>query len=308
MPGQLIEGPDDHLNFAQYGLGEGEGQDPLSEAALEPQGEPAAPAMNEESSLGGEDVPEKYRGKSAQELLDIVRNQESLIGRQSNELGDLRQQTGTLQGLVEKALTLHDPAVGRQDNPGSEDDLSEEDWRDNPAEATTRVVRDAVNQATDPLKQQVSQLQAEKESAAFQARHPSAPQDINSQEFIEFCQGSEYRKNLALKAFGDHENGNYDFSAADELWAAWEEKQPPGQPAAESAPVSPAQPTQMEPPVQEPPSLVTPGASQSDPSASGKPSYSWQGLADLQEKNPDYYWRDDVQAQINEAISEGRVR
>jgi hypothetical protein len=309
MPGHLIDGPDDHLNFAQYGLeGEGGDTDPLATAQVQEQPPAQTPAPAAQELPADDGVPEKYRGKSAQELLDIVRNQETLIGRQSNELGDLRQQTGTLQGLVDKALSLHDPAAGRQDHPGDESSLSEDDFREDPVGATSRVVRDAVKQETAPLQEQVSQLTAANDAASFQARHPSAATDINSQEFIDFCQGSEYRKNLALKAFGDHANGNYDFTAADELWQAWEDKQPASATSGEAAPTTPVQSTKEAAPIQEPPSMVPAGSGGGEPGADGKPRYSWQGLQDLQAKNPDYYWRDDVQAQINAAIAEGRVR
>ena len=317
MPGKLIDGPDDHLNFTPYAE-EGGNQDPLLGARVDdpsvPEKQVTQPVSQvTEETLSGDDVPEKYRNKSARELLDVIQNQESTIGRMSNEVGDARKRIGTLEGLVDRALTLRDPGHEPPESV-SEEDLNDQ-FQTDPVGTTSRVVTQAVEQATAPLVQEVNRLQAKSTAEDFQRAHPTAPQDINSQEFIDYVGASEYRKNLANKAFGEHEQGKYDFEAADELWSGWEEHQKASAPAAgeqdlegAGAPQATEQPaTQPTVPAQEPTSLIPGGSAGDAGNSDGKPRYSWAALADLQAKNPDYYWRDDVQAKINTAIAEGRV-
>lgn len=66
-----------------------------------PEGEPQV--------SGNETTPEvdpKYQGKSATELVDIIRNQEKLLGKQANEVGEvrsLRQEMDYLKEMIRQA-------------------------------------------------------------------------------------------------------------------------------------------------------------------------------------------------------------
>jgi len=46
------------------------------------------------------ETPEKYRGKSPEELASILQEQEKLMGRQAKELGDLRKQVEQFQSMM----------------------------------------------------------------------------------------------------------------------------------------------------------------------------------------------------------------
>lgn len=300
MPGRLIEDPElelegDSLESALVADdGSGGKQTVVKPAANDP-----APGV-----LEGDDVPEKYRGKSARQLLDIVTNQESLIGRHSTELG-------TLRGQVDQALRLRTPSdVSRTDEP--ETPLTEEDFLTNPTDATRRTVQDE----TAELRGTVERLTAQADGQQFDMRYPSAATDINDPKFVEFIQRSPTRHQLAQTAFGDSKN--LDYGAAGELWALYDDYKSFQPKEADEVVTDPDQPSESEAalaastkaPVRKAPDLVSgPNTSNKSPDGTtNKRIYSQAALNRLQEKNPDVYWSNDTQAEITKAHSEGRVK
>lgn len=266
------------------------------------------PATKEEAEdiLGTDDVPEQYRGKSAAELLDIVRNQEQLIGRHGEEVGYLREQVGTLRGQVDAALALRDPGkVGQKEF--DEEELSNDDFFTDPADATRRMVDREIRD----LREEQRSLQLQRQAQAFEQRHPSASEDLNDQAFADFVGANQRRVGLAQKAMGDADN--IDFDAADELWSLYEEyreiKAMKAEPKEDAVASEALEEDRSE---REAPELVS-GNSGSvvDPGTdrnSGKPIYSQAALNDLMMNDPDTYWSDRVQRDLTSAYAEGRVR
>jgi len=283
-----------------------DGSEPTSElnaleaaAASQPPQEPAPAAV-----LDGPQIPEKYRGKSAEELLKIVQDQESYIGRQGQELGDMRNQVGTLRGLVDKSLALRDTGnIGRTEQI-SEEDLSDDDFITTPRDAVSKTVKRETHQTN----QRVARLEQQAAAIDFARRHPTAEHDIEDPAFVQFVQKSQVRTRLAAKAFGDMDN--VDFDSAEELWELYEDyKELTGstqaQTTSESETTSLPEAASQE--VQSPPQMITTGSS-GDQGGSTKPIYSQAALNRLQTSNPDLYWADDTQRKITEARREGRVQ
>lgn len=298
MSGRLIEDPDLEL----------EG-DSLESALVADDGSSGKqtvvkPAANDPApdGLTGDDVPDKYQGKTARQLLDIVTNQESLIGRHSTELG-------TLRGQVDRALQLRNPGDVSRDEP-EKTPLTEEDFLTNPTDATRRTVQSE----TAELRGTVTRLEAQAEGHQFDVRYPSAATDINDPKFVEFIQRSPTRHQLAQTAFGDSQN--LDYGAAGELWALYEDYKS-FQPKEAEEVIDPEQITEGKPtaeastvPARKAPELVSgPNTSNKSPDGTiNKRIYSQAALNRLQEKNPDVYWATDTQAQITLAHKEGRVK
>lgn len=269
--------------------------------------ESEATSEPEVETLDGDDVPEQYRGKTAAELLEIVRNQEQLIGRHGQEVGDLREQVGTLRGQVDAALALREPGkVGQKEF--DEEDLTDQDFALDPVDATRRMV----DRETRALREEQRKLSLQRQASEFEERHPTASEDLNDAAFAEFVQGNQRRIRLAQQAMGDADN--IDFEAADELWSLYEEyreiKALKEDKPKEDAVASEALDEDRE--EREAPSLVS-GNSGSvvDPGTdrnSGKPIYSQAALNDLMMNDPDTYWSDRVQRDLTAAYAEGRVR
>ncbi|MAG24809.1 hypothetical protein CMI47_04445 [Candidatus Pacearchaeota archaeon] len=253
--------------------------------------------------LDGEDIPEKYRGKSAADLLEIVQNQESHIGRQGTELGELRGQVGTLRGLVDQSLALREDGISRTDQVGTEDDLTDDQFITDPRDAVTKTVK----RETRDQNERLARLEQQNAALDFSRKYPEAQKDVESPEFVGFVQKSRVRGTLAHRAFSDMEN--IDFNAAEELWELWEDYKSIH--PADSDPVLASQEatSQTVEPTDEPkavPSMVTQGSS-GDVGGSTKPIYSQAALNRLQVSDPDTYWADDTQRKIDGARAEGRV-
>lgn len=279
-------------------LDEDQGKDESLDSLLaEPQAQP--PAL-------GDDVPEKYRGKSARELLDIVTNQESMIGRQGQELGDLRSTVGTLRGSVDAALALRNPGTAA-DGIGTEEDLTDRDFALDPVDATRRMVQ----RETRSLHEQQVQNAKQARANQFERQYANAASDVNDPKFVDFVKRSATRSRLATQAFSDMDNVNFD--AAEQLWELYDDFK--GMNASDGVVTDPDEPVA---PVARPapakgkaaPSLVTgnSGGGDSNANTSGKPLYSQAALNDLAASDPDKYWSEAVQKPLNAAYAEGRVR
>ena len=57
------------------------------------------------------DVPEQFRDKSAEELVDIIKEKESQIGKQSTEVGDLRSRLDALERQQQQAANFYQQPV-----------------------------------------------------------------------------------------------------------------------------------------------------------------------------------------------------
>ena len=297
MPAQLVEELDESGNVPKGPELEG--------VTVEPQQEPETPSP--QGVLDGDDIPEKYRNKTAAELLEILQNQESHIGRQGQELGDLRNQVGTLRGLVDKSLSLRETG-----NPGreveTEEDLDDTDFITSPRDAVSKTVQRETRATTD----RVARLEQQAAAIDFTRRHPSAETDVEDPQFVDFVKKSNVRTNLAQRAFADP--ANIDFEAAEELWELYEDyKQLVPAKATEEA-TSETDETQEtstsqtpEAPKKEAPKMVT-SSSSGDQGGSKKPVYSQSALNRLMLNDPETYWSNDTQAKIALAYKEGRVK
>lgn len=278
-----------------------EGQLPQHTGALEAAiAQEGGQAREPEESLG-DDVPEKYRGKTARELLDIVMNQDSHIGRQGQELGTLRSEVGTLKGLVDQSLAMRDQGMRREEVGNEDEEFSDNDFILNPRDAVSKTVK----RQTREQEQRLARLEQQAAAIDFGRRHPTASSDIEDPQFIEFVQKSHVRQGLAQRAFADRDN--IDFGAAEELWDLWDDYQsmrPREQAAADNETAS--QEAASQAPPKQAPQMVTQGSS-GDVGGTHKPTYSQAALNRLQAENPDLYWAADTQAKIQEARMEGRV-
>jgi hypothetical protein len=134
------------------------------------------PAPKEESTL-----PEKYQGKSVEEVVEMHQNSERRLGQIQNEVGQLR---GLVQDLAVVQRTSQPATVEPQ-----EVDLSGDDLLRDPVSAIQKVV-----QATQPPPQEDTQTQATLdevdvtvETGALYTDFPDLDQTIMTPEFQEFA-------------------------------------------------------------------------------------------------------------------------
>ena len=148
------------------------------------------------------DVPDKFKGKSMEEVFKSYSELESRLGKQGSELGELRRLTDQL---------LHrELSTGK---PTEEEAISEEDFYDKPYDA----VRKLVDQ--HPSTQRLNELEQRIARDNFTQKHPDWMQTVGTEDFQNWVRNSTFRMRLWQEA------DKYNLDAADELFQAWDERQ-----------------------------------------------------------------------------------
>ena len=150
-----------------------------------------------------DDIPDKYKGKSVNDIVKMHQEAEKLIGRQAQEVGEVRR---LADELLKQQLSQRQTQQNTQENTQSQ----EVDFFEDPNGA----IKKAVSNHPDVLaaKQAAQQMKAMQAKAALETKHPDYAQVVQDGEFIEWVKGSPLRLNLYAMA-----NSGYDFTAADEL-------------------------------------------------------------------------------------------
>jgi hypothetical protein len=150
-------------------------------------------------------VPEKYRGKSLEEVIamneELVR-QKSRLG---NEIGELRRYRETTELELQKVRQPQRKEV-------NVDVLLE-----NPEEAVETVI--GQSSKIRRLEEQLEKLGTQDAQRQFEQSYPDYKTDLSNDEFIEWATKNPVRRALAQAA------DKYDFTAANELWSLWQERQ-----------------------------------------------------------------------------------
>lgn len=147
------------------------------------------------------DIPEKYRGKSLDEIVKMHQEAEKLIGRQAQEVGEVRK---LADDLIKQQLN-----TTKQDTQPSVVD-NEIDFFEDPAKAVNHAVEN--NPVLKQIKEQQEQQIRQQQAAQLQERFPNFQEVVTSDDFSNWVKGSKVRLNLFTQA-----NNNYDFDAATEL-------------------------------------------------------------------------------------------
>lgn len=154
------------------------------------------------------EVPEKYRGKSVQDVIKMHMEAEKERSRLGNEVGTLRQMADELLGLKQAKQMA---TQTEQRKPITTDEILE-----NPEEALERAIEDHPD--VHRTKEEIQRLRAEVSLAKFEREHPNYQQDLENPEFVEWIKSNKVRVALGVAA----NNGDYD--AANSLWSLWDER------------------------------------------------------------------------------------
>jgi len=176
----------------------------------EPEQEPEQAAQVETTATQEPEstVPDKYQGKSIEEIVQMHQEAEKLVGRQSSEVGELRK-------IVDDFIKTKAEETKQEISPNNNLD-DEVDFFDNPKEAVARAVAGSTE-----MKQMQELLAAQKQQEVLgkiSAKHPDYMEVIQDPAFGEWVKSSAVRVELLQRA------DNYDFNAADELLSVWSER------------------------------------------------------------------------------------
>ena len=153
------------------------------------------------------EIPDKYRGKSAEDLVRMHQEAEKLLGRQSSEVGELRQ---VVDSYIQTQLS-------NQQAPQQQETVDEVDFFSDPEEAVKRAIDNhpKIREAENISKQ----YQKTTALSQLQKDHPDMQKILTDDKFAEWIKGSKIRTQLYLQA-----DKQYDYEAAHELFTLWKER------------------------------------------------------------------------------------
>jgi hypothetical protein len=155
-----------------------------------------------------EELPEKYRGKSAIEIAKMHQEAEKLIGRQANEVHEVRS-------LADQLLKQQLESNKKVQQQPIEESL-EEDFFADPKQAVNRQVEK--HPAVIEARQAALEMKKMKTAQQLSAKHPDFVTIAQDNGFQDWVKSSAIRLNLFAKA-----DAEYDFEAADELLSTYKE-------------------------------------------------------------------------------------
>ena len=144
------------------------------------------------------EVPEKFKGKSLEDIIDSYKNLERELGRKGQEIGELRRLTDQ---LLQKEATRDVPS---QKEP-------EVDFFDDPKAAVKKLLQEELA----PLKERLTVSDKKSAMAQLNELHPDWKEVITTKDFQEWVAASNVRRRLYAEADA------YDFDSANELLSTW---------------------------------------------------------------------------------------
>jgi len=150
-----------------------------------------------------DDLPEKYKGKSAADIARMHEEAEKLIGRQANEVGELRKLTDE---ILKQQLASQKPT--------QQEEVSEVDFWSDP----DTYLNKKLENHPDILAARQLQLQTKMQQTAsmLQQNHPDFQTIASSQDFQDWVAKSKVRTELYVRADKD-----FDYDSADELLTSY---------------------------------------------------------------------------------------
>jgi len=181
---------------------EEENVDTLENEANEIQQEEVEQPPEPESTL-----PEKYQGKSLEEVVQMHQEAEKLLGRQSSEVGELRK-------VVDDYISSQTQQAAPQQTVEPEDDI---DYFTDPQAAVNRAIEN--HPKIKEAEEYSSQYKKQASLAMLQSKHPDMQEILNDSKFAEWIKASKIRTQLFVAA-----DQQYDADSADELFTLWKER------------------------------------------------------------------------------------
>ena len=154
-----------------------------------------------------EELPEKYRGKSAIEIARMHQEAEKLIGRQANEVHEVRS-------LADQLLKQQLDSRAKEAKPIEES--LEDDFFADPASAVNRQVEK--HPAVLEARQAALEMKRMKTAQQLSSKHPDFATIAQDAGFQDWVKSSAIRLNLFAQA-----DAEFDFESADELLSTYKE-------------------------------------------------------------------------------------
>jgi hypothetical protein len=237
----------------------------------------------ENANQGGEveahdDIPEKYRDKEIKDIVAMHQNAEKLLGKQSQEVGELRK---VVDDFIQSQTVTQQQA--------QEDAIDDIDFFEDPKKAVSQLLES--HPSVQQSKKMMAQISKQEAISTLKAEHPDYQKIVSDSKFKDWVTASKIRTALLRKA-----DVEYDFESANELLTLWKERQNIVQDAEKNERISRKR-------------AVRSGSTGSAKGSTERPSrkiYRRSDIVELMTKDPERYQA--MASEIRQAYSEGRVK
>ena len=157
------------------------------------------------------DIPDKFSGKSVEDIVKSYQNLEQELGRKSQEIGELRQLSDS---FLKAEISRNDGQTSLQsENSNGE---TESDFFEDPSKAVNSLIEN------HPKFQEFQKFQARQSQdtskAHLEQTHPDYVDIVKDSKFQDWVKASTFRTDLFQAADA------YNYDAADELLTHWKER------------------------------------------------------------------------------------
>ena len=232
-------------------------------------------------------IPEKYQGKSVEELVQMHQELERFSGKQSAEVGETRKEVSELRSLVDNYIQtqpVQAPVAQQEDD--NKDDV---DFFVDPQTAVNRAIDNHPKiMEAEAYTQQYRQQTA---LAQLKSSHPDMESILQDAKFAEWIKGSKVRTQLFVQA-----DKGFDYDAANELFNLWKEKNQVVQQTAQAEKVARQSAVKS----------ANTGNARGTGEGSRKKVYRRADIIKLMKTDPDRY--NALSDEILQAYAEGRVK
>lgn len=234
----------------------------------------------EETAEPEYETPDKYRNKETKDIIAMHQNAEKLLGKQSQEVGELRK-------VVDNFIQTQ--TIAQQQQPTAHEETEELDFFDDPKAAVAQMLEN--HPSVKQSRQMSEKLAKEQTMAHLNSAHPDYKTILANEDFQEWVGKSKVRTKMLREA-----DTNYDFDNADELFTTWKER---------TQIINDVKSTETVARKQSVRSAST-GTAKGSGERSSKKIYRRADIVDLMQKDPNRYAA--LASEIRAAYAEGRVR
>jgi hypothetical protein len=160
--------------------------------------------------LSEDELPEKYRGKTAAEIARMHMNAEKKLSQTGQELG-------TLRTLADQVLNLKKENVQKVPETPRKPITVDEIFADPDKAIQQTIGQSDVAKKADEASSKVDNLERQLALKEFEARHPSYKNDLQDPAFQDWVASNSARVELFRRA------DSFDVASADALWQMWGE-------------------------------------------------------------------------------------
>ena len=224
-------------------------------------------------------IPDKYQGKSLEEVVQMHQEAEKLLGRQSGEVGELRK-------VVDDYISSQTQPQAPQQYVDPEDDI---DYFTDPQAAVNRAIEN--HPKIKEAQEYTTQYKKQSSLATLNNKHPDMQDILKDPKFAEWIQASKIRTQLFVQA-----DQQFDAEAADELFSLWKERKTVAQQTVQVE--KQARKQQLK--------AANTGGARGSAEGSRKKVYRRADIIKLMKTDPERYQA--LSEEILRAYSEGRVK